>query len=75
MTKVVVREYNKTNGTHVRRHIRDDPRAGGPSSEEPNPEDNIEDTVTGEIDQKGKMENTKVKEVKVKPKDGEENAN
>ncbi|MCW6159209.1 MAG: hypothetical protein LVQ63_07025 [Thermoplasmatales archaeon] len=70
MTKVTVRDYAKTDGTHVKRHTRNDPRAGG-SSEELNPEDKyeVEATVTGEMDSKGKLEDTKVTEVKLKPKE------
>ena len=70
MGKVNVREYSRTDGTRVRRHIRNDPRAGG-SSEEPNPEDKyeVEATVKGETDSNGNIENAKVTEVRLKPKE------
>ncbi|MEM0136165.1 MAG: hypothetical protein QXU18_13245 [Thermoplasmatales archaeon] len=70
MTKVEVRDYSRQDGTHVRRHVRNDPRAGG-SSDEPNPEEYFpaETKVEEEIAGKGGMETTKATEVKTKPKE------
>ena len=73
--KIEVRDYNKSDGTRVRRHIRNDPRARG-SSEEPNPEDSytVEATVMGDMDNEGKVENAKVTEVKTKLKEEKKEA-
>ena len=73
--KVEVRDYNKSDGTRVRRHIRNDPRARGPS-EEPNPEDSytVEATVMGDMDNEGKVENARVTEVKTKLKEEKKEA-
>ena len=73
--KVEVRDYNKSDGTRVRRHIRNDPRARG-SSEEPNPEDSytVEATVMGDMDNEGKVENARVTEVKTKLKEEKKEA-
>ena len=73
--KVEVRDYNKSDGTRVRRHIRNDSRARG-SSEEPNPEDSyaVEATVAGDMDNEGKQENARVTEAKTKPKEEKKEA-
>jgi hypothetical protein len=73
--KIEVRDYNKSDGTRVRRHIRNDPRARG-SSEEPNPEDSytVEATVMGDMDNEGKVENARVTEVKTKLKEEKKEA-
>ena len=73
--KVEVRDYNKSDGTRVRRHIRNDPRTRG-SSEEPNPEDSytVEATVMGDMDNEGKVENARVTEVKTKLKEEKKEA-
>ena len=73
--KIEVRDYNKSDGTRVRRHIRNDPRARG-SSEEPNPEDSytVEATVMGGMDNEGKVENARVTEVKTKLKEEKKEA-
>ena len=73
--KVEVRDYNKSDGTRVRRHIRNDPRARG-SSEEPNPEDSyaVEATVAGDMDNEGKLENVRLTEAKIKPKEEKKEA-
>lgn len=73
MGKVTVNEYGKQDGTRVKKHSRNDPRARG-SSEEPNPEERyeVEATVKGETDGGENIENMKVTEVKFKPKEGGE---
>ncbi len=67
MGKVTVRDYNKSDGTHVRRYVRNDPRVRGSSSEEPNPEDEYNSKT--EVNQKEVFDNTKGNE---KPKGGTE---
>lgn len=75
VTKVEVHDYNKSDGTRVRRHVRNDPRARG-SSEEPNPEDSYaaEATVAGDMNNEGRTENARVTETKIKPKEEKKEA-
>ena len=68
--KVQVRNYNKRDGTHVKSYTREQSSSLGASGELP-PEDeyDLEATVTGEMDGDGNVKDTKVKEVKIKPKE------
>jgi hypothetical protein len=85
MSEVKVSDYErrKPSGgkTHVRSYMRHQEGASSPSPGESNFEDeeqeekeekyDVEATVTGEMDDNGNLENTEVKEVRVKPKDRE----
>ena len=72
MTKVRVRDYNKKDGTHVKNYTREQPGSSGASDELP-PEDgyDLEATVTGQMDRDGDVKDTKVSEIKIKPKEGD----
>lgn len=73
MTKVKVRDYSKKDGTHVKNYTREQPGSSGASGELP-PEDvyDFEATATGEMDRDGNVKDTKVTEIKIKPKEDDQ---
>ena len=70
-----VKDYDKQDGTHVKSYTREQSSSPGASGELP-PENEdeyvVEATVTGDLNSKGDFENTKVSEIKMKPKEGDQ---
>ncbi len=70
MPKTKVHAFDKTDGTHVRQHERETSSTPSYNDELPPEGYEVEETVKGNADENGQLQDAKVTEVKVRPKDG-----
>ena len=69
LPKTRVRSFDKQDGTHVRQHDREIPSQSSYAEELPPEGYEVEATVKGNTDEDGELQDAKVTEVKIRPKD------